>query len=167
MSEIIHSPISMATTNQKLRKTFLEPRIYALVLQSKHGSVLHLGIYYSLDEAIDAGKQAFFKLTSHKPEDFISLDIWDSMPGDRVLKAITDSTTSQNVPKAISAADQIKMIRASKNKLMKSLIEEKSLGNVELARNLLTKNEKALIEEKIKAITASANTIQAANIIQK
>lgn len=138
----------MAVFGSRLKKTAAEPRVYAVVLQAKTGSILHLGVHFSLDEAVHAARESFVRVAPAQGNEFVNIDIYDSMSGAEVIKALTESVQVQN-KKGKNAIEQIQMIKESKNQLMKMLIEEKNLGYVEKSRNLLTANEKAFIEAKI------------------
>ena len=69
-----------------LKKKTVEPVIYALVLKSDYGEKLHLGVYYSYDEALDKAIDGANESGNFKGKDlkwsvkmWLSIDVRDIM----------------------------------------------------------------------------------------
>lgn len=146
----------------KLRRMLLDPQLFALVLESRKGAVLHLGIHYSLDEAIRAATPGLLRMAPHKPEDKVGVELWTSLSGEAVingllsaegLKEITipvaNDSKGKSEEKPLSPTARIKAIRDHKNNLMKELIETGDAEAVKSTGGILSKHEQALILEKI------------------
>lgn len=144
----------------KLKRIFVEPKVYAVTLESRHGAILHLGVHYSLEEAIGAATPTLMAVYPHEPEDTIAVDMWTCLDSRTVVNAVTsidprdytDHTTKKNPVKTsvISNDERVKQIRDSKNQLMKSLIEGKNIRELEKVKDLLSKPEQNLIIDKIR-----------------
>jgi len=151
----------------RLKRLFIEPKVYALILESRSGSILHLGIHYSLDEAIKAASPTLTSISQHKDGENATLDMWTSLSGEDVIQELLNPgsftdivpkvlqpSDGPNIPEkkkqvVLTAEDQIRQIKDSKNKLMQSLVENGDVGAVEKAKDLLSKPEKDLIISKI------------------
>ena len=151
----------------KVKRFFAEPKIYALLLQTAGGGVLHLGIHYSLDEAVNAAIPMLNKTTDFQAGDHMTIEMWSSLSGkdavstimnvdqmreDLIIQMMTNPTKTKGVtlPDIPTTVDtQIKACLNAKNDLMKTLI---SIGNLtELRKSLkfLNKAEQALVKNKI------------------
>lgn len=63
----------------KLKKTVLEQRIYALLIKSSRGQVLHLGMHFSLDEAYLLARKRMEDLTPIIPGESVDIELWNSL----------------------------------------------------------------------------------------
>ena len=76
----------------------LEPKVYALLVTSNRGQVMHLGVHFSLEEAYSAARQRMEMLTPHKPGEAMDIELWNTMTARQVIAQISD-------PMHISASD--------------------------------------------------------------
>lgn len=74
----------------KIKRMVLEPKIYALLVTSNRGQVIHLGVHFSLEEAYSAARQRMEMLTPHKPGEAMDIELWNMMPARQVIAQITD-----------------------------------------------------------------------------
>lgn len=147
----------------KLKRLFMEPQVYALVLESRKGSLLHLGVHYSLDEAVAAATPGLVKLTGDPESVDMRVDMWTKLKPETVLKALltpeamsqtsVDSGADKPVTPAINAPrtldETVQRFRESKNTLMRSLIERGDSRAVAAMKDVLSEPERKLIMEKI------------------
>jgi len=64
----------------KLKKMIAEPKVYALMVRSDRGSVLHLGVHFSLEEAYAAARTRMQSIATHKVGEAMDIDLWNCMP---------------------------------------------------------------------------------------
>ena len=149
----------------RLKRLLVEPRIYALILQSRRGAVLHLGVHYSLDEAIAAATPTVMAISPAKHGEKPLIDMYTSLGAGDVIRALiapealkpTDSSTvvapeEKTLTAAVtknSTDEQIRAIKNHKNRLMKDLIEGKNVEAVEASKGILSKAERSFIISKI------------------
>ena len=67
-----------------------EPKIYALVVTSEKGQVLHLGVHFSLEEAYAAARKRMESLVSHTVGEAMDIELWNTLPAREVLTQFTD-----------------------------------------------------------------------------
>lgn len=176
----------MTDVFSKIKRTVTEPKIYAVLVESSRGQVLHLGVHHSLDEAYAAARGRIEMLSPHNPAEAIDVDLWNSMPARQAIAQLMDpswanelvklpegapenpvdihlATVNQGqivtgnfppmlqkllerpravqpiaTPKATpTISDHIKDIKTKKNELMKKLIDDGSISQVEKLKSLL------------------------------
>lgn len=167
------------------RKTTIEPKVFALIVSSKMGQRLHLGVHFTLEEAYAAARAEMNSLGVHGASEAVNIDLWNTLPGDTVLNKLIDTGAPQVQPSLIlpgidlvpmntvptnglnnlppveeekepeSVETHIKNMRDSKNILMKKLIDEGDLSQVEKAKSLLGTYSKNYV---VKAIEDKKNS---------
>lgn len=148
----------------RLKRLFMEPHVYAVLLQSRKGAILHLGVHYSLDEAIEAGTPTLLSLAPHKNGDNVVVEMWTVLKGGDAARKLLDSMSlvdsgikmgqpqhTVTAKNDVGPREQLKNLRSSKNKFMKALIEAKDLAAVEASKDILSKSERAFIIDKIQS----------------
>lgn len=55
----------------------MEPKVYAVSIKSTRGTVLHMGVHFSLEEAYSAARKRMELLTPHKPGEAMDIDLWN------------------------------------------------------------------------------------------
>jgi hypothetical protein len=73
-----------------LKRAVLEPKIYALMVESARGQVLHLGVHFSLEEAYAAARQKMDVLAPPMQGEAIDIDLWNSMSARQVIAQLMD-----------------------------------------------------------------------------
>lgn len=129
-------------------------QIYAIVVSSKNGVILHLGVHYSLDEAYSAARDQLYAYTPHKPNMSVDIDFWATMSPVSIARAlvkgsIEDFALPTPIEKEKSLSDQIKDAKQQKNAIMKSILLKKDLGLLREAKPLLSRTEVKFIENKL------------------
>jgi len=159
----------MIGITRKLKRIFTEPKVYALVLRTKAGAVLHLGVHYSLDDALDEAAITLGE-GSHIPGDGPEIEMWTSLDGQTLMTEMLPDlgeklSIAPEVPSVIGMMGGIKKKKTParklkvtpklltkkevKNELMKKLIAEGTVTDVKDIKGILSKAEKKLIIEKI------------------
>ena len=160
-----------------LKKLVVTPKVYAIVVSSPRGSILHLGVYPSLDGAFDAAKNDLVMFTPHKNRDNIEIDYWACISGRDVIMALGDPNNI-DVPVSVMAnekvlaaptptqttADFVKLIRDQKNELIKKIIDTQDLSAIKNAGQVLTRSEVKFISNKI---NEDINTKEKNNVLEK
>lgn len=172
----------------RLKRLFVEPRVYALVLESKKGAVLHLGIHYSLDEAINTARPHLARLVAYKPGEKFDIGMWAVLSGNDVVRALLtpEAARAEIMPAAqapqpdapeklieqqasesgkdrkMSLQEKAKLVRRAKNLLMQDLIEQGDETAVQSSKDILNKSERDLIIDKIKKTTHAGDTAKQA-----
>ena len=139
-----------------------EPKIYALLVGSIHGEILHIGVHFSLDEAYAAAKVKISTLGAHRPQDSVNLELWNTLDigflfeGEKPpeipknIDIITKDIVTEKFGSTESIDDSIRDIKDRKNNLMKKLIEEGDVRQVELVKDILGTNSKRYVIKAIK-----------------
>lgn len=144
------------TDKSTIKTAAVNPRVYAVVVSSKRGSILHLGIYYSLDDAYVAAKKELFMFTPHKETEGVEIDFWSSLDADSTINALVNGSPNNIVireekPRVIEKTilEQINDAKEQKNAIMKSILIKKDLGLLREAKSILSKSEIKFIEGKL------------------
>lgn len=82
----------MSKQASKIKKLTLEPRVYALLVKSAMGQVMHLGVHYSLDEAYGVARTQLEKLVQHAEGESVDIDMWHSIPARDMLPLLVDKS---------------------------------------------------------------------------
>lgn len=149
----------------KLKRTFVEPNVYAVLAQSRKGAVLHLGVHYTLEEAIEAAKPALRSTANYRDGDHVDVDLYTILNGTDVVKALLSqdairqetititNTSIQEAPAQQGGTPftKIEAIKDAKNALMKELIDRGDPAAVEASKGVLNTREYRLVSSKVKA----------------
>lgn len=157
---------------QNIKKLFLEPQIYAVVLESKGGIVLHLGVHYSLDEAVRAATPAVNMVTPSGEVPRINL--WSSIQGRDLIRSIVSmesapviaqAATTNPIPEKpkepISLESQAESFKKAKNELMQKLISTDDLTLPSRFKDFLSESELKLVISEIIKKQKDGNASQA------
>lgn len=149
-----------------LKKLVVMPKVYAIVVSSPRGSILHLGVYASLDHAFEMAKNDLVVFTPHKDRDSVEIDYWACINGKDVIMALSEDS-GVNIPVEVIAneknalrapvqkqttADFVKVIKDQKNELIKKIIDTQDLSVIKSARQVLSKPEIKFISDKINGL---------------
>ena len=160
----------------RLKRMTYEPKIFALLVSSIHGQILHLGVHFTLEEAYAAAKAKIQSVSVHKIGDSVDIDLWnvlemkeivmnameekspiessvESLKPTEVGKVANLSETPIIVDSPKSAEkieDYMKSVRDAKNTLMKQLIERGDIDYVPAVRDLLGTNSMRYVLKAIK-----------------
>jgi hypothetical protein len=75
---------------KNIKKEVLEPKIYAILVHSMRGQVLHLGIHFTLDEAYGDACKQLETISPHRPGEAKDMDMWNTIPIRQVIAGIVD-----------------------------------------------------------------------------
>lgn len=177
----------------KVKKMVSEPKVYALMVESAHGQVLHLGVHFTLEEAYSTARRKMESLSSHTPGEAMDIDLWSMIPARQLIAQLLDpSSFNENSPKSDSETvketsafseqdeeginqlpeslkkillsgpnnkklpvnstmkDHIQEVKEKKNRLMKKLIVEGDVEQVEKLKDLLGPNSRKYVLQAIK-----------------
>lgn len=84
----------------KIKHAVLEPKVYAIMVSSSRGQILHLGVHYSLEEAYSSARDRMEILAPHDKGDAMDIQLWNSMSARHVIAHLTDpqKTNEQIIP---------------------------------------------------------------------
>jgi hypothetical protein len=145
----------------KLRQKTVEPKIYSLVVKANRVAILHVGVYYSLDEAFGAIKVRAMAETKTIDPSKLTLDLlmWEVMPAVGILNRLFDEQPPEQallpaeieaIPQAtISTSEYVKQVYNMKNELMQRIIDSKDVVALAKAKGILSKTEIKLVRNKI------------------
>lgn len=134
------------------------PKVYSIVVSSKRGTILHSGIYRSLDDAYISARKDLCAYTPHKDIDGVEIDFWTTMDIHSVLgKLGVQEVTAISAPVVArpqiivekTVSEQIKDVKQQKNVIMKNILLKKDLGLLKEAKPLFSKAEMKYIQEKL------------------
>lgn len=144
--------------SKKAGDSIIFPKIYSIVVSSKRGTILHSGIYYSLDDAYIEAKINLFAYTKHSPNDSVEIDFWStidimSVLGKLGIRELTTEPVFSKTPPVVvkekSIIEQIKDAKLQKNAIMKNILLKKDLSLLKEAKIFLSKSELKFLEEKL------------------
>lgn len=140
-------------TDRPLKQAVMEPQIYAIILHSKKNAILHLGIHFSLDDAIAAATPALLASGESKPTDRIEVEMWTSLSAKHVVRAVLDSNEipamTKEIPIRKTAKEQFEEMKKIKNELMAKIIATKDEAFLRQHKNAFTKAEIKYIENSM------------------
>lgn len=102
----------------KLKKMAVEPKLYALTAKSVHGSILHLGVHFTWDEAFSAAKIKMNNIHTHKAGENIDVDAWKEVS---VREIITEAFDLRSEPE-LTLALPPKKISSSMPSLLEAIL---------------------------------------------
>jgi len=76
----------------KLKRMVVEPKIYAILVTSSRGQILHIGVHFSLEEAYTVARSRMEEFTPHQPGEAIDIELWNTMSARQMLTQIIEST---------------------------------------------------------------------------
>lgn len=146
-----------------IKKSTSESKLFAMIVTSKFGQILYMGTHFSLDEAYSSARRKIESIAPHNPNDSVDIGLWNSMPARALIESFVDQGQAMIVlpptgiqvelepePVSNSVADYVKDIKDSKNDLMKKLIEEGDLEQVEQLKEFLGTYSKRFVIKAIK-----------------
>lgn len=142
-------------SSANIKRALMEPKVYAVLMQTKKGRLVHLGVHYSLDEAYEAGREYASSLFGTKPSEHIDIDLWASLDMEQMVEFLTEYVSigtqkeKQKEAVPVTAHDHIEKMRETKNALMQSIISSGDPSALGEARGLLTKNDIKYVEERL------------------
>jgi hypothetical protein len=117
---------------KRIRNTIAQPKVYSLLLETKKGALLHLGVHYSLDEAYEAAKlqiAATLGTDISDPTENMEIDLWSTLRAEEALQLLTmnegpglSPRKTVVIKKKKDVKDHVTAIEKSKNALMKQVI---------------------------------------------
>jgi len=158
-----------------LKQKILEPKIYALIVKSIKGQVLHLGVHFTLEEAYAAACKKMQDFSPHTIGENIDIDLWNSTPVRQVIVQSLDSGKIDKIVRSyihdivsgkideevlfkeekvpvytVNRPEEREKVKESKNDLMKKLIETGDITQVEKVKNLNANSRRYVIEKILK-----------------
>lgn len=88
---------------EKLNRMIMEPKVYALLVKSTRGQVLHMGVHFSLEEAYAAARVRMQTLAPHQVGEAMDIDLWNCMTVRECLIQFFDPNKVIPDPATISA----------------------------------------------------------------
>ena len=159
----------------KLKTNISLPKLYSLLVGSVHGESLYLGVHFSLEEAYESARINLENTYIHSKGESVDIELWnmisvqdiinsaiqqDNDSVEEISKLSKPTTTigvanfSKENPRTETITnnidDYIKILRDSKNALMKKLIEDGNLDKVEESKSLLDMNSRRYVIKSIK-----------------
>lgn len=86
----------------KIKRAVLEPKVYALIVSSTRGQVLHLGVHFSLEDAYAHARKRLETLAIHTPGEAMDIQLWNSMPARQVMAHLTEPSKLEELGKALA-----------------------------------------------------------------
>lgn len=74
----------------KLNKNVSEPKIYAVLVKSRRGAMLHLGVHFTLDDAYAAARARMEAATPIGPGEGVDIDVWNCMTAREAMALIME-----------------------------------------------------------------------------
>jgi hypothetical protein len=130
-----------------------EPQVYAVILEAKGNSILHLGIHYNLDDAVEAATPTLQSTASLNEGDNVRVEMWASLKGEDVMMALTEATKGfpheGRRPENRTAKELLADIKKNKNQLIANVISTRDHRFVEKNPTIFTKAERKYIDNQI------------------
>lgn len=144
-----------------IKKGVTAPKIYSLIVRTPHSSLLHIGVYTSLDDAFASAKKEFWNFLPPRGQDRCELETWAVIGAEEVITALCGGIpnvedvhafmkpVTPEVEKPKTTGDVIKSMKQQKNELIQKIIETKDTASMRRAKGILTKNEIAFIADAL------------------
>jgi hypothetical protein len=148
-----------------LNRMVLEPKVFAIVVKSPSGQAVHIGVHFSLEDAYAAASRKMETLPAYKPGEPIDIDLWNSLSARQVVAQLVNPLKIDELLKkeetaiTVTASDQktihvlkdfIQDMKETKSDLMKKLIEDGNVEQVEKLKNLIDPYSRKYILKEIK-----------------
>lgn len=146
-----------------IKKSITEAKMFAMIVTSKYGQILYMGVHFNLDEAYSVARRKIESIAPHNPNDSVDIGLWNSIPAKVVMEGFLESGSGlmilpatgihvelDSYPVSNSVEDYVKDIKDSKNDLMKKLIEDGDLEQVEKLKDFLGTYSKRFVVKAIK-----------------
>jgi len=143
----------------QLKRVFIEPRVYGILLTSPRGTLMHLDVHHTLDEAFEAGENKFNKTfpienaLDKEESQAPSIELWTTMPVSRSIAHLTrpDKIDRNKNPNVLRASDPVEMLEKTKNYVMNRLVEKWDDVLFKKAKSHLSDIEIKYIQERRKS----------------
>ena len=77
----------------------LEPKVFALLVKSPAGQILHIGAHFTLEEAYSVAVKKVEQLPTYNKGDMVDIDLWNTISAKQVMSQIFEpSGESDNEP---------------------------------------------------------------------
>jgi hypothetical protein len=148
-----------------IKKTFVPQKVYSLLVKSRKGSLIHIGVHYTLDEAYDAAKAAMTLLFGES-KDHVDMDLWTTLEADQVISSMVIpgkenrlQRTAISSKKSEDRGDPLEEMIKAKNTLMASILATKDLERLKKASPLLSKHDIKYLMSKIEGNTKTHDEV--------
>lgn len=158
-----------------IKSISVEAKIYAIILKTTGDNLathLHLGIHYTLEDAIQVAKLQFSKIMvidngiNMDVTNNIDVFLWSVMDGSKALPLLLEMVHGSNVPitnsqssptkkENTSIVDDIKTIKDTKNKIMQDVIEKRDLSILNKVKKILSDDEITFVKDTLLAKSAT------------
>ena len=114
----------------KFKRMILEPKVYALMIKSARGQVLHVGVHFTLEEAYLMAKKRMENLAPHILGETMDIDLWNSIPVSQVLSQSIDIAGLEEIIKSydnigtdVPTGTVVEINKEKNPKIFKELLE--------------------------------------------
>lgn len=148
-----------------IKRAFIPQKVYSLLVKSRKGSLIHIGVHYTLDEAYSAAKTAMTLLFGETTE-HVDMDLWTTLEADQVISSMVVPGRERSLRRTAvaskessGAGDPLDVMVKAKNSLMSSIIASKDLRVLKKAEPLLSKHDIKYLMSKITEHTKTQGTV--------
>lgn len=89
----------------QIKKITLEPKMFALLVKSPAGTILHIGAHFTLEEAYSAASNKIKTLVTYKEGDMVDIDLWNSVTAKEAISMLMDPVQISEVFKSESTGE--------------------------------------------------------------
>lgn len=139
-----------------IKKTVLEPKVYALIVKSKCGQALHIGIHFTLEEAYSSARKRVEKIPGYKEGDAVDIDLWNTMSGRQAIVELMDPTKLSAVSLGVNANQELPFVEIKGNpaealehmpEAVRNLLEDVMAGPEHFMEKIMASGEQDTIED--------------------
>lgn len=80
----------------------LEPKVFALLVKSPAGQILHIGAHFTLEEAYSVAVKKVEQLPTYNKGDMVDIDLWNTISAKQVMSQIFEPSGESSEPNVIS-----------------------------------------------------------------
>lgn len=148
-----------------IQKMNLEPKIYSLLVKTPRGNVIHLGIYFTLEDAFSAARVKIEGIDPLKEGENIDLDLWTSLTAREVMAGLSDPSKADGIatmPFTGITSTSKKLTQNELPEFIDFLISEIGLPRKEDSSTTLTEKEvteKLSLKEHVEDMYCSKNNL--------
>lgn len=166
----------MDKISSKLKRLVVEPKVFSMLIRSKNGQVLYIGVHFSLEEAYGVALSQMANLPNYKNGDGADIELWSSIPARQMIAQFIDPSKINDVidfletpetsiiennlaisgrptedgTKEETIEEKVKELKEIKSSLMKKLIEDGDINQAEKLKSIIGINSHQYVVKKIK-----------------
>lgn len=145
-----------------LRYAQLEPKVFSLLVRSRRGVLLYLGVHHSLDSAYDSAVAAMRAKLPQTQNEEVNIDLWTCMaPEDAVRELLEDVPLVEDTPVEpinlpgipVPVPGRLRRPLTVRKERIKTAVNEEQVKKSLLMQKIIDSGDLKLLEENRKFLS--------------